>query len=77
MTYDIESLFKTQPKDSKYTAEHIPFLICYQVVVCEKGKPEKLVDLPFDNKLEHLPNGNFIISQNPFEKFLDVIYKAQ
>lgn len=31
MTYDIESLFKSSD-NLKYKMEHIPFLICYDII---------------------------------------------
>jgi hypothetical protein len=40
MTYDVESLFKSTPADSKYASEHIPFLICYNIIVYNKSNDD-------------------------------------
>ena len=64
--------------NTKYKAEQKPFLICYQVVFYNKEtKNYELKDLIFENHLDNLKDGNFIIGENPFEKFLEVLYRSQ
>ena len=53
-------------------------MIAYDVIYYNKNTDEyELKDLPFDNKLQHLEPGNYIINEQPFEKFLEVIFRAQ
>ena len=76
MTYDIESLFKTSD-NPKYRNEHIPFLICYDIIKYNKDTDEyEFQIIEQDNNLKHLKPGNYIISENPFEEFYEIILKA-
>lgn len=49
MTYDIESLFQTA-KDPKYRMQHIPFLICYDIIFYNKETDDyEFKNIPYNN----------------------------
>ncbi|CAL5976008.1 Conserved_hypothetical protein [Hexamita inflata] len=78
MVYDIETMYVSCPENSKYKAEQIPFLINYRIAVFNKETNEyEMKEINYDNKLQHLKPGTFIINNSPFETFIEIINQAQ
>ncbi|CAL6094654.1 Conserved_hypothetical protein [Hexamita inflata] len=78
MVYDIETMYVSCPENSKYKAEQTPFLINYRIAVFNKETNEyEMKEINYDNKLQHLKPGTFIINNSPFEAFIEIINQAQ
>ncbi|CAL6102645.1 Conserved_hypothetical protein [Hexamita inflata] len=74
ITFDIESLFK--PTETKYISEHVPFVICYQLVKYENLK-YKIVDdeqYMYTNNFNGIQKkGFYIVGLDCCERFIDML----
>ena len=82
MTFDIESYFETNVEDVKYSAEHIPFMISYNIVLVNENNE---YEISFDKCFEsdnNLPTsktkgkGMFIITQTKNEMWIKFMIKV-